>query len=197
MSRRLEAAYNLSMGPLLLESERLFLREFRPEDESSIQAYASDPEVTRFTDWGPNDPEETREFLKSCLEHQKRWPRESVPLAMELKSERRLIGGTGFAKIDFRIRTATFGYVLHRDYWGQGFATEASRELLTFGFQSLSLHRIVALCDVRHQASSHILEKLGMRREGHFRKDARKAGEWRDTYLYAALDEEWVGTARA
>lgn len=182
-------------GPFPIESERLLLREFRAEDQAAVHAYASDPEVTRFTDWGPNSLDQTRTFLEACLANQERWPRESIPLAIELKAEGRLIGGTGFAKIDFETPTATFGYVLHRASWGQGLATEASRALLDFGFQILSLHRVIALCDVRNSASIRVLEKLGMRREGHFRKDAKKAGEWRDTYLYAALKEEWMARA--
>jgi RimJ/RimL family protein N-acetyltransferase len=125
------------------------------------------------------------------LEGQAKWPRESIPLAIENKREKCLIGGTGFASIDPDTESAAFGYVLNRAYWGRGFATEASRALLEFGFRSLALHRIVARCDVRNHASMRVLEKLGMRREGHFRKDAKKAGAWRDTYLYAILEEEW------
>lgn len=179
------------MGPFPLESERLLLREFRADDEPAIHEYAQDIDVTRFTDFGPNSIEQTRTFLNACLAQQERWPRESIGLAIELKSEKRLIGGTGFAKIDPDTRTGTFGYVLHRAYWGKGFATEAARALLNFGFEVLALHRIVALCDVRNHTSFRVLEKLGMRREAHFRKDAKKAGKWRDTYLYAVLKEEW------
>jgi ribosomal-protein-alanine N-acetyltransferase len=87
--------------------------------------------------------------------------------------------------------TGVFGFVLHRQYWGAGIATEASRAMLSFGFESLGLHRIVAECFVEQIASVRIFEKLGMRREAHFLKNAHKAGVWRDTYLYALLDNEW------
>jgi ribosomal-protein-alanine N-acetyltransferase len=162
------------MGPFPLETRRLLLREFRDSDETAIHEYAQDREVTRYTDFGPNTIEQTRAFLQTCLASQERWPRESISLAIELKLETRLIGGIGFVNIDSDMRTGKFGYVLHRAYWGKGFATEAASALLNFGFEILFLHRIVALCDVRNGASSHVLEKLGMRCEAHFRKDAKK-----------------------
>jgi RimJ/RimL family protein N-acetyltransferase len=174
------------MRPFPIETERLLLREFRAEDESAMHAYASDPEVTRFTDWGPNDEVQTSAILNSWLMAQQEWPRDFVPLAIELKSRKIVIGGTG---ID--ARTGVFGYVLHRSYWGRGYATEASRALLAFGFEWMGVHRIVARCDVLNTRSARVLEKLGMRREGHFRKDTLKDGRWRDTYLYALLAEEW------
>ena len=55
----------------------------------------------------------------------------------------------------------------------------------------LSLHRIWATCDVDNRASARILEKVGMRREGHLRHSVRRKGEWRDSYLYAILEPEW------
>jgi [ribosomal protein S5]-alanine N-acetyltransferase len=181
------------MGPFPIETERLLLREFRAEDEAAIHAYAADEEATRFANWGPNTKEQTRAILESWLVVQRGWPREVVPLAIELKTERRLIGGTGFTPLDLKARTAVFGYVLHRSYWGSGYATEASRALLSFGFRELGLHRITAACDTLNTASYHVMEKLGMRREAHHRKDARKHGRWRDTYIYAVLGEEWRG----
>jgi RimJ/RimL family protein N-acetyltransferase len=179
------------MGPFPIETPRLQLREFRLEDEAAVHAYAGDPEVTRFTSWGPNDAAQTRAVLEVWLAAQAHWPRFSIPLAVELNAERRVIGGSGFASIDPHTGTGIFGYVLHRDYWGCGYATEASRALLDFGFDRLGLHRITATCDVENKASYRVLEKLGMRREGHFWKDALKRDEYRDTYLYAVLEEEW------
>ena len=176
------------MGPFPLETNRLLLREFRAEDEASIHDYASDPEVTRFTDWGPNDTGQTHAFLDLCLGLQREWPRQSVSLGVEIRATRRLIGGIGI-----EAATGVLGYVLHRKHWGRGYATEASREVLRFGFETLGLHRIVARCDVQNSGSFRVMEKIGMRREGHFLKDALKHGRWRDTFLYAILREEWRG----
>ena len=85
------------MKPFPIQTERLVLREFLPEDEAAIHEYASDPEVTKSTAWGPNDLATTKAVLDEWLEQQDKWPRESVPLAVELKGEGKVIGNTGFS----------------------------------------------------------------------------------------------------
>ena len=57
--------------------------------------------------------------------------------------------------------------------------------------EKLGLHRIFATCDTGNEASSRVLEKTGMRREAHFRQDNMIRGKWRDSYLYAVLEDEW------
>jgi len=175
-----------------LETDRLLLREFRPDDEQAIHAYASDPEVVRLMIWGPNTPEMTKAFLAAALKEQEQWPRPFVSLAIELKSDRRVIGSIGLRIKDEKNRAADIGYVLARAYWRQGYMLEAARAILDAAFRKLDLHRVWATCDVRNRASYRVMEKLGMRREAHFRKNAFEKGEWRDTYLYAILAEEWL-----
>jgi [ribosomal protein S5]-alanine N-acetyltransferase len=175
-----------------IDTERLVMREFRASDESDIHAYASDPEVVRLMIWGPNTPEQTRAFLQTVLKAQEQWPRASVSLAMELRSERRMIGAIELRTRDDANRTADIGYGLTRSYWGRGYMTEAVRAILDAAFRQLGFHRVWATCDPRNHASYRVMEKVGMRREAHFRKDAMKKGEWRDSYLYAILAEEWL-----
>ncbi len=175
-----------------IETERLLLREFRADDERAIHAYASDPEVVRLMIWGPNTLEQTQAFLQTMLKAQEQWPRPFVELAIELRGEGRMIGSIGLRVKDERNRAADIGYILSRSDWGCGYMTEAARAILNVAFRQLDLHRVWATCDPRNQASYRVMEKLGMRREAHFRKDAMKKGEWRDSYLYAILAEEWL-----
>ena len=179
------------MKPFPLQTERLLLREYRPEDEAALHAYASDREVTRHTAWGPNDITTTRAALNAWIEAQEKWPRESIPLAVELRETGQVIGGTGFSSVDFDTLTGVFGYVLHKDHWHKGYGTEMVLALLGFGFDTLALHRIVAECFPEATSSLNILNKVGLRQEAHHRQAARKWGEWRDTYTYAILCEEW------
>jgi [ribosomal protein S5]-alanine N-acetyltransferase len=174
-----------------IETERLLLRELREADENDIHEYASDPEVVRLMIWGPNTRELTRDFLARALQAQTQWPRADVGLAIELKSERRMIGSIGLRMKDEGRCTADIGYVLNRKYWGNGYMTESARAVLDVAFQQLNLHRVWATCDTRNRASYQLMERLGMRREGTFVKNAMEKGEWRDTYLYAILAEEW------
>jgi ribosomal-protein-alanine N-acetyltransferase len=170
------------MNPIV--TDRLLLRPFRLDDEAAVHAFTSDPEVTRYTSWNPHTPAETRARLRALVSDREKW-------AIQLRDEATAIGWTGFVSIDADRKTGIFGYLLHRNYWGKGYAGETAAALIRFGFTQLNLHRVVAECDVENVPSIKILEKLGMRREAHFRKNIFKEGQWRDTCLYALLREEW------
>jgi [ribosomal protein S5]-alanine N-acetyltransferase len=180
-----------------LETERLLLRDFRLEDEAGIYEYASDPQVVRFADWGPSDISTIRANLRRRLEDQESWPRDSIEVAVELRRNSCLIGIMRITVLDHTNRTADFGYTFNRRYWNHGYATEGTRTLLHLAFSSLDLHRVWATCDVRNHASSRVMEKLGIRRETLFKKDVIQKAEWRDSYLYAVLAEEWHSASLA
>jgi RimJ/RimL family protein N-acetyltransferase len=118
-------------------------------------------------------------------------PRQDFELAITLRAGGELIGGCSFHISDPHNREGWLGYILAREHWGHGYATEAARALLRLGFEQFSMHRIWATCDPRNTASAHVLEKIGMRREGHLRENKLQRGSWRDSYLYAILEEEF------
>jgi [ribosomal protein S5]-alanine N-acetyltransferase len=174
-----------------LESERLLLREFDHSDWPALHAYTSDPEVVQYMPFGPNTEAEACAHLAECLATAAEEPRRIYELAVVLRTENRLIGMTTLALHYHEQRHASFSYLFHRDYWGQGYATEAMRRLIDFGFTELQLHRIEDSCDTRNHASARVMEKLGMRREGHLRETIWKDGRWYDEYLYAVLVQDW------
>lgn len=89
---------------------------------------------------------------------------------------------------------ASLGWVLHPDRTGQGYATEAVRGLLQLCFADLGLRRVTADCFADNEASWRLMERVGMRREGHTVRDAlHRSGEWLDGYAYAMLADEWPG----
>lgn len=161
-----------------LKTKRLLLREFTEADEAAVHEYARDPLVSRYDWWGPAERET--------------WPRLEVNLAMELCSEQRVIGSFRFTIADPVNRTADFGYTFNRNYWNNGYATEAAAAVLDVAFNALKLHRVYATCDTRNIGSWRVMEKLGMRREAHFVGDKFQKGEWRDTYLYAILGNQYT-----
>jgi hypothetical protein len=77
-------------------------------------------------------------------------------------------------------------------FWGKGYATETANALVDFGFDKLNLHRVFATCDPANTASAHVLEKIGMKREGRMREHMWARGKWRDSLLYAILEHERV-----
>jgi [ribosomal protein S5]-alanine N-acetyltransferase len=119
-----------------------------------------------------------------------------VRLGIRLRAAERLIGGVGL-RLDPQHQHAELGYWLGVPYWGQGYATEASREMLRYGFEELTLHRIFASHFAHNPASGRILRKLGMRYEGCQRGHLRKWDEFIDLELYGLLREEWLTLKKA
>jgi ribosomal-protein-alanine N-acetyltransferase len=178
--------------PVVLRTPRLVLREYVEGDFAAVHAYAGDPEMTRYMAWGPNTEADTREFLAEALAARGTEPRTVFDLAITLRDGGRLVGGCGLRVSEPRHRGGVIGYILHRDAWGRGYASEAAQALVDFGFGTLGMHRIYAVCDPANVASAHVLEKLGMRREGVMREHRWEKGRWVDELLYAVLDREWA-----
>src|SRR5579872_6412739 len=176
--------------PIRIETDRLILRDFVPGDLKALHEYAIHPKVWRFTSSGPNRLVQTRSWLKMVQKFSRKKPRKNFDFAIILKSENRLIGDCGIHIGSTAKREAGMAYGLNPKYWGQGYATEASKALVEFGFLKLKLHRIWAWCDVRNTASTKVLRKAGMIREGLFRKDVHDTGTWRDSYIYAILETD-------
>jgi RimJ/RimL family protein N-acetyltransferase len=90
---------------------------------------------------------------------------------------------------------AELGWVLDPAFVGNGYATEAVRELLRICFEALVLRRVTAICFADNEASWRLMERLGMRRELHAVADAlHRSGDWLDTYGYALLATDWRGS---
>jgi RimJ/RimL family protein N-acetyltransferase len=167
------------------------LREYSELDFEGVHAYASDTETLRFMTWGPNTPGETHKFIQMAISQQTEEPRRDFYFVVTLRENGEIIGGCGIHLLRPKQRTAEIGYCFNKNYWGQGYATEAATALLKFGFETLNSHRIVATCDPRNLRSVRVLENCNLRREGHIREHLWQKGAWRDSYLYAILDREW------
>jgi RimJ/RimL family protein N-acetyltransferase len=115
-------------------------------------------------------------------------------LAIVLPVEGRLIGNCGIRMRSSYAMDADIGYELDSRYWGNGYATETAHAVLAFGFAELRVHRIWAHCVAENVASAHVLEKIGMQREGRLRENEWMKGRWWDTLLYAILEQEYLAT---
>ena len=176
---------------LRLSTPRLLLRPFEDTDVTAVSAYRGNAEVMQFITGAPETAEDVTQFLLRTRFYAQQQPQSQYRFALVLTSIGRVIGGSGLDITDWDRREAEIGYHLHRDFWGQGIATEAATELLRFGFEDLKLHRIFADCAADNAASAHVMEKVGMRKEAHFRENNPIGEKWHDTLLYAVLDWEW------
>jgi RimJ/RimL family protein N-acetyltransferase len=172
----------------------LVLRDYEADDFDAVHAYGADPEVVRFMSWGPNDEAATRDFLTRTIATTRETPRTSWELGMVSSETGELLGGCGLMPRRLEYREWELGYVLRRDLWGRGLVPEAARAVIDFGFCQLDAHRIYALIDPENAGSIRVAERLGMRHEGTWRRDALIHGEWRDTRVYALLSDEWAAS---
>lgn len=176
---------------MILTTERLILREFLDDDWPAVLAYQRDPHYLRFYEWTGRTPEEVRAFVGLFVIQQQETPRTRFQLAITLKTTGRLVGNCGIRRETNDAREADIGYELDPAYWGQGYATEAMRAVVGWGFSEMHLHRVSAWCIADNAGSVRVLEKLGMQREGRLRDKLYFKGRWWDMLLYAILDHEW------
>ncbi len=132
----------------------------------------------------PYTEQDARAFIAGSLDPGKLW------LAITLRSDGRQIGGIGL-RVDEHHRHAELGYWLGVPYWGKGYATEAGREMVRYGFEDLKLHRIFASHFGHNPASGKILLKLGMKHEGCQREHLLKWDQFVDSVLYGMSQQEW------
>jgi ribosomal-protein-alanine N-acetyltransferase len=149
-------------APVSIDTARLVLRRLRADDVEAMFRYASDPDVTRYVGWPQHTAlEHTKGFLAYADSEWERWP--AGPYAICDRRDGRVIGGTGLS-FDAPA-TAMTGYVLSKDSWGNGFATEALLAMVDLA-PRLGVTRLYALCHPDHRASWRVLEKSGFTREG-------------------------------
>jgi len=175
------------MAPTL-ETARLRLRPYTEDDITELVPLINTPEVASTTLRIPHpytEPDAVR-FIAGAQTEGKIW------LAVTLRSDGRQIGGVGL-RVNEAHQHAELGYWLGAAYWGKGYATEAARAVVRYGFEELRLHRILASHFKHNEASGKILLKLGMRHEGCQREHLRKWDNFVDSELYGMLRREWRG----
>lgn len=170
---------------IIAETERLILRRYKQEDLQDLFEYLSDREVVKYEPYQPMTLDEAKENLAWRIGTDEM-------VAVELKASHKMIGNVYMGRRDFE--ALEIGYVFNRDYWGHGYAAESCAALIRQAFSN-GIHRIYAECDPNNQSSWKLLEALGFQREAHFRKnvyfwkDEAEKAIWKDTYVYAKLND--------
>ncbi|WP_418908622.1 GNAT family N-acetyltransferase [Glutamicibacter endophyticus] len=165
---------------MLLHTERLRLRELSTEDFAAVHAFASDPEVCRYSPWGPNSEQQTRDFIHSAIAEADRHPRTRFTLAIECNTQ--VIGAASFTRLD--AEHGEIGYTLERNFWSRGYATEAAQALLDWALNTGGCLSVIATCRPENIGSWRVLEKIGMRRESLLAQHIWIRDHLEDSYLY-------------
>lgn len=172
--------------PVVLHTARLLLRPLRRDDIPALLPLIGAREVAATTlriphPYTPADADRFLEYTDQVWEKG-----EGARFGVFLRDGERLLGGIGL-QANREHRHAELGYWIGVPFWGQGYCTEAVRELVKYGFEVLELQRIFATHFVNNPASGRILQKLGMQHEGTLRQHILKWGEYLDVELYALL----------
>lgn len=177
-----------------LETKNLILRPLKMSDLDDLYEYANDPDVYKHGMWRPypsrEDCAEDLEDLVKQYDTDKFWW-----WALECKADNKMIGRCDLTDVVPRVGRAEMGYALNKNYWGKGYATEAIQAVLKYAFETMNLNRVAATVLTDNAASIHLLEKVGMQREGTLRQDTKIRGYLEDLHLYAILKSEWDARA--
>ncbi|RAS63946.1 RimJ/RimL family protein N-acetyltransferase [Lentzea atacamensis] len=175
-----------------LKTDRLLLRPFEERDLDDFHAYRSLPDVHRYLyNEAPDRPEFEELLAKRITEDELTGEGQRLALAVYWPEAGRVVGDVVLKWLSEADRQGEIGYGFNPDFQGKGLATEAAAVMLKVGFEQLGLHRIIAQCDPRNEPSWRLMERLGMRREAHFREFEIFKGDWGDLYVYAMLAEEY------
>ena len=175
----------------LLETNRLFLRQFQDSDLEPFFVYRNDPEVAKYQGWDvPYSREKALEFVAEMKAKKPDLEGEWFQAAIGERETQEMVGDAAyFIKKDDP--QAYIGCTIARPHWRNGYGIEATRCLLDYLFGHLGLHRVIAITDVDNTASFSVLDHIGFRREGHFIENLMFKGQWASEYHYAMLKREW------
>ena len=183
----------LPFSPALpIQTPRLVLRAFRPDDLESLLGIHSDPVAVRYVPYPPRDRAALEPVLQrkiSSTELQR--DGDLLELAVEVRDGGTLIGDLLFALRSAEHQTVEIGYIFSRAYARLGYATESVRALLDLAFGPAGARRVIARVDDRNERSLALLDRLGLRREAHLMENEWFKGELSSEIDYAMLAREW------
>ena len=178
---------------MVVETKRLLLRPFREDDLELIRRLYCDEEILKYTPFDVMSASQAENHLDRIIRTFGRPPEFNHEMAVVLTRSNKRIGRTHI-EVDKQTDTGMIGWFLLPEYWGLGYASEITMALIDQCFDGLRLHRVNAVCNPKNEASWHVLEKCGMRREAYLKEKCRyvKRGitSWEDELEYAILSSE-------
>ncbi len=173
-----------------LETSRLRLRKILPEDEEDMYEYSKDPETSKFLLWEPHN---SRNFTRGHLKYlQAQYQKAAFfDWALVLKETGKMIGTCGFTEIYEREKRAEIGYVIAPAFHRQGFAPEALRRVMEYGFETLGLLSLSGRLMEDNKASEKVLLRLGFQRDERRKESIYKRGKKQRILTYTLTTEEY------
>ena len=178
-----------------LQTERLVLRPFTLDDARAVQRLAGDHAIAATTLLIPYPYPDGAAEQWIGTQQEEFDQGKGVVFAITLRDVGSLTGAIGL-NIEQKHARAEMGYWIGKTYWNHGYATEAARSLLKYGFETLKLNRIQAHHFTRNPASGRVMQKIGMKHEARLRQYLKKWDELVDVEMHAILKSEWLSSRR-
>jgi len=170
----------------VLETDRLILREIKPEDVKEVYEIRASKDVMKYFGKDPlKSIKDAEELIKITTDGFKN--KEGIRWGITLKGSDKLIGSGGIWRILKPHLRGEIGYELSPDYWQKGIMSEAIAEMIRFSFEKMNLHTIEANLDPANIASIKLLEKSGFVKEGHIKESYYQNGAFTDTAVYSII----------
>lgn len=174
----------------LVETERLVIRNIKPEDLDEFVIYRSNPDIVKFQSFDVMDRLQAAAFIENQKDKMFGEPGQWVQFSIIGKQSGKMIGDCAIKLDTFDVRIAEIGITVSHLHQKQGFARETLNGLTAFLFAIPNFHRILGIVDTQNDASIKMLENCGFRREGHFVKSYDDNGVWTDEFQYAMLRQD-------
>lgn len=171
-------------------TKRLFLRKLSLNDAGTLFNYWSDPDVTKYlnvTTFKNKEQAYSMIRLLNSLYNNK----DGIRWAIVTKKDDTVIGTCGYNNWIKKSSRGEIGYELGKKYWGNGYATEAVKEIIKYGFKSMNLNRIEAFTVPEAASSINLLKKLGFKKEGMLRQYGYWNMRYWDENIYSLLKKDW------
>ncbi len=174
-------------------TNRLILRPLTILDAEDLYKYRSDAETNQYQGWIPKSIDDVQNFISKTadkIDEYDTW----FQLAIISKEKGEMIGDIGIHFFDVDRYQVEIGCTLAKNYHGKGIAIEALKAVIEYLFDNLYKQRITCSIDPKNRASIKMVERLGFRKEAHFKQSIYIDGEWYDDLVYAILKDEWKST---
>jgi RimJ/RimL family protein N-acetyltransferase len=175
---------------MILETERLLIRQITIEDKSEIFEYRCDKVINKYQGWIPETIEDVEVFIDK-ISKQINIPETWFQFVIVDKETKKIVGDLGIHFIDTANQQTEIGCTLNKDFQNKGFATEALKKVIEYLFNELNKHRITASIDPDNKYAIRLVERLGFRKEAHFIESLFINGKWVDDLIYALIEKDW------
>ncbi|MGB0431635.1 MAG: GNAT family N-acetyltransferase [Bacteroidia bacterium] len=175
----------------MIETKRTILKPIKQSDRDAVFAYRSDAETNQYQGWIPKTIDDVETFIAKCADELDR-PNTWFQFVIIEKDSKTIIGDLGVHFIGSENRQCELGCTLSRARHGKGFASEVMTAIISYLFSKLDKHRIIGSIDPHNTSSINLVERLGFRKEAHFKQNYFANNQWHDELVYAILKHEWI-----